>query len=173
MLLYDYQSVMVTVPRKRPSRLHDAIDWSASLEKSQDCETGGSCSEMLERMSAQNRANRINFLVKVFQQLGQRIEGCSGDPIGCSSIFRREEPEDQDQCKKRKKLRPGIEPQIVGPTPQQKTKNANCQQRSQQHRSRSRIHALLDDGGKDCGEAQRHGQPIPKQGAVIRIQVVI
>jgi len=60
---YDSRPLMAThcpVPRKRPedgsSRLHDAIDWSASLEKSQDCETGGSCSEMLERMSTQNRA---------------------------------------------------------------------------------------------------------------------
>src|ERR1700731_5094489 len=107
-------------PRVELVALQDAIDWSTGLEKWEDCEPGGSCSEMLKRMSAQNRANRIDFLVKVFQQLGQRIEGCSGDPIGCSSTFRREEPEDQDQCKKRKKLRPGIEPQIIGPTPQQK-----------------------------------------------------
>src|ERR1700732_4823397 len=88
--------------------LRDAIDWPASLEKSEDREPSGSCSEMLERMSAQNRASRIDLLVKEFQQLGQRIEGCSGDPIECSSIFRREELENQDQCEKRKKLRPGI-----------------------------------------------------------------
>ena len=49
--------------------LHDAIDWSASLEKSQDCETGGSRSEMLERMSAQYRANRIDLLVKYSSSL--------------------------------------------------------------------------------------------------------
>ena len=62
------------VARKRPedgsSRLHDAIDWSASLEKSQDCKTGGSRSEMLECMSTQNRAERIDLLVEEFQQLG-------------------------------------------------------------------------------------------------------
>jgi transcriptional regulator with XRE-family HTH domain len=50
--------------------LHDAVDWPASQEKSQDCETGGSGGEMLERMSAHNRANRIDLLVKEFQQLG-------------------------------------------------------------------------------------------------------
>jgi hypothetical protein len=58
--------------------LHDAVDWPASLEKSQDRATSGSCSEMLERMSAQNRANRIDLLVKEFQQLGQRIKRRSG-----------------------------------------------------------------------------------------------
>src|ERR1700721_239653 len=55
--------------------LHDAIDWPTRLEKSQDCETGGGCSEMLERMSAHNRAKRIDLRVVGFQQLGQRIEG--------------------------------------------------------------------------------------------------
>src|ERR1700730_7984504 len=124
-------------PRVELVALQDAIDWSAGLEKSEDCEPGGSCSEMLERMPAQNRANRIDLLVKEFQQLGQRVEGCSGDPIGCAGIFRREESENQDQYEKRKKLRPGIEPQIIGPTPQQKTENADCQQRSQQHCSGS------------------------------------
>src|SRR5450755_2420068 len=82
---YDSRPLMAThcpVPRERPedgsSRLHDAIDWSTGLEKFEDSEPGGSCSEMLERMSAQNRANRIDFLVKEFQQLGQRVEGRSG-----------------------------------------------------------------------------------------------
>jgi hypothetical protein len=57
---------------------HNAVDWPASQEKSQDCKTGGSGSEMLERMSAHNRTNRIDLLVKEFQQLGQRIKRCSG-----------------------------------------------------------------------------------------------
>src|ERR1700681_4966348 len=116
-------------PRMELIALQDAIDWSTGLEKSEDCEPGGNCSEMLERMSAQNRANRIDLLVKEFQQLGQRIEGRSGDPIGCAGIFRREELQNQDQCEKRKKLRPGIESQIIGPTPQQKNENANCKKR--------------------------------------------
>src|SRR3981081_1671502 len=99
-------------PRMELIALQDAIDWSTGLEKSEDCEPGGSCSAMIERMSAQNRANRIDLRVKEFQQLGQRIEGRSGDPIECAGIFRREELENQDQCEKRKKLSPSKEPQI-------------------------------------------------------------
>ena len=101
-------------------------------------------------MPAQNRANRINRMVIELQQLGERIKRCSDNPIRCAGIFRRVELEDQRE--KRKKLCPGIEPQIVGPAPQQETENAYCQQRPQQQSSRPRIHALLNNGGKDCGE---------------------
>src|ERR1700716_3674290 len=88
-------------PRMELIALQDAIDWSTGLEKSEDCEPGGSCSEMLERMSAQNRANRIDLLVQEFQQLGQRIEGRSGDPIECAGIFRRGRRGDQDPWRER------------------------------------------------------------------------
>src|ERR1700730_13810942 len=89
-------------PRVELVALQAAIDWSTVLEKSENCEPGGSCSEMLERMSAQNRANRIDLLVKEFQQLGQRIEGRSGDPIQCAGIFWREETEKKGQSEKRR-----------------------------------------------------------------------
>src|SRR5580704_9864598 len=83
--------------------LRDTVDGPASQKKSQDCETGGRGSEMLERMSAHNRTDRIDLFVKEFQQLGQRVKHRSNYPIKCAGIFRREESENQDQCQKRKK----------------------------------------------------------------------
>ena len=50
--------------------LNDALDCSPCLEKSQNCEAGDRGSDMLERMSAHNRANGKDLLVEKFQQLG-------------------------------------------------------------------------------------------------------
>jgi hypothetical protein len=75
-------------PEKRGTRDYCACsgDRLASLEISQDHETGGSCREVLKRMSAQDRPSRINRTVIKFKQLGKRVKRCSDDPVRCAGV---------------------------------------------------------------------------------------
>ena len=121
-------------------------------------------------MTAQRRIDRR---VEVLQQLGEQIPARGGEPVPGAAVLRREQPEHQRQHHAGKELHPAVEPQVVGPQPDQQAHDAERDQRPEQQPCRPARRSAPRSRSARIAMNANASAGGPRTARVVRIPVVV